>query len=138
MERSLLYVSRQSLSTVDPERAIEEIVAQARLHNASRGITGALACTKDHFAQLIEGPIAELDDLMDRIERDHRHVDLTILHVEPILRRRVPEWRMAYSGPSTYVARQIAPLIGETIQMNSVRVDRLTSLLVGLAVSVIE
>jgi len=115
------------------EQAIEEIVAEARSHNALRGITGALACTQDHFAQLLEGATEELDDLMDRIERDHRHVDVTIIQVTPILCRRLPGWSMAYSGPSTYVARQIVPLIGGTTRMNSMRIERLVSLLVGLA-----
>ncbi|MDB5695353.1 MAG: hypothetical protein JWN21_896 [Sphingomonas bacterium] len=133
MDRSLLYVSRQSPFTVDPERTIEEIVAAARLFNASMGITGALVSTQAHFAQLLEGPIAVVDSLMERIECDNRHTDVTVLHIEAVARRRLTNWSMAYSGNSGYVARQIEPLIGETVGVNSIRVQRLISLLVGLA-----
>ena len=133
MERSLLYVSRRSPCMLHPEREIEEIVASSRVRNAQQGITGAMACTQDHFAQLLEGPAHQLDDLMHRIERDQRHVEVTILKTEPIIRRRLPDWSMAYSGQSTYVARQIAPLIGVNMQENSPRIERLMTLLVGLA-----
>ena len=132
MERSLLYVSRRSHLVFDPERAMANVVSSSRFNNARWGITGSLACTQDHFAQLLEGPNAELDDLMHRIEQDDRHFDLTILKVEPITRRHLPDWSLAYHGQSSYVTRQIVPLIGE-LNANSVRIERLLSLLVGLA-----
>lgn len=133
MERSILYVSRPSPFMADRERTVGEIIATARLHNDRVGITGALAYTQHHFAQLLEGPAAALDDLMNRIELDRRHADVTILRVESIARRRLPAWSMAYNGTSTYVARQIAPLIGDGIEANPGRIERLLSLLVGLA-----
>ena len=70
---------------------------------------------------------------MQRIEQDDRHTDITVLRVSAITRRQLPDWSMAYSGPSSYVARQIEPLIGDLGDANRVRVDRLLSLLVGLA-----
>lgn len=133
MERSLLYVSRPSPFMRERERTLDDIVATARLHNKRVGITGALAHTQDHFAQLLEGPTAALDDLMNRIELDRRHTDVTILRVESIVRRRLPAWSMAYAGTSVYVTRQIAPLIGDGIGANQGRIERLLSLLVGLA-----
>lgn len=133
MERSLLYVSRPSPFMLDRERTVAEIIAKARVHNEGAGITGALAYTQDHFAQLLEGPKEALDDLMVRIEDDRRHTDVTVLRVEAIARRRLPAWSMAYDGASNYVARQIAPLIGAGIEDNPARIERLLSLLVGLA-----
>lgn len=136
MERSLLYVSRPSPFITDREQTIGEIVATARARNKGLGITGALASTPDYFAQLLEGPGTSLDDLVDRIESDRRHSDFTILRMEVISRRRLPAWSMAYCGTSSYVTRQIAPLIGEGIEGNPARIERLVSLLVGLANSV--
>ena len=133
MERSILYVSRRSLFSSDPEQEIEEIVALSRERNAEQGITGAMACTQDHFAQLLEGPNDRVDDLMHRIDQDPRHFEVTILRVEPITRRRLPGWSMAYSGQSNYVTRQIVPLFGDNTQVNTVRTERLITLLVGLA-----
>lgn len=133
MERALLYVSRRSIATIDPNNALAEILEQARGRNFAKGITGALICTQVYFAQLLEGPGVLLDELMHRIELDHRHSDVTILRVNAIARRELPSWSMAYSGPSSYVARQIEPLIGETTGANPARTDRLLGLLVGLA-----
>ena len=133
MERSLLYVSRKTRSILNDERVVTDIVNRARLHNEQIGITGALACTENHFAQLLEGPKVILDDLMHRIECDARHTDFTILRLEAIPCRRLPSWSMAYSGVSHYVSRQIAPLIGATIGNSCVHVDRLITLLIGLA-----
>lgn len=134
MERSILYVSRQSLAIIEPEQTIAEIVDRARLHNASVGITGSLACVQDYFAQLVEGPGPAVDDLLHRLDKDPRHTDLTVLRVEAITSRRLPGWSMAYSGKSNYVARQIVPLLGEAIGGNALRVERLISLLVGFAI----
>ena len=133
MERSLLYVSRHALSKTEAEGTVAGIVLAARLHNERAGITGAIACTHDHFAQIIEGSSAALDELMNRIDCDQRHTNVTVLRVEAISRRRLPDWSMAYSGRSHYVERQIAPLIGSTMKTDAVRIERLITLLVGLA-----
>ncbi|MEG3178675.1 BLUF domain-containing protein [Sphingomonas sp. RB3P16] len=133
MERSLLYVSRHALSMMDWEATVTEIVSAAVIENESVGISGSLVCTHDHFAQLLEGPGVALDELMNRIERDQRHTDITVLRVEAISRRRLPHWSLAYSGPSLYVERQIAPLIASTMETNAVRIERLITLLVGLS-----
>ncbi len=133
MDRSLLYVSRLSSLVTEPEQVLARIVIDARLCNEAVGITGALAFAHGHFAQLLEGSSVALDDLMHRIDRDERHTDVTILRVEAISRRKLPEWSMAYSGTSSYVARQMVPLIGEMMEGSPARVDRLISLLVGLA-----
>lgn len=132
MDSSLLYVSRQSPALSPTSRAIAAMVAAASDYNERAGITGALVCTHAHFAQLLEGSNEALDDLMHRIERDQRHSDVTILRAEVIARRRLPTWSMAYAGSSTYVARQIVPSIGEMIEANPARIERLIGLLVGL------
>ena len=50
---------------------------------------------------------------MSRIRRNSRHTDLTILIEEPIPRRRFSRWALVYSGPATYVARHIEPMIAD-------------------------
>lgn len=133
MLRSLLYVSRRSPSIARSEAAVAEILAAARLYNDPRSITGALACTERYFTQLLEGPETEVEPLIRRIEGDTRHSDVSIVRVETILQARLPGWSMAYSGPSTYVARQVGSLIERSTPMNSARADGLLDLLVGLA-----
>jgi hypothetical protein len=118
---------------IDVDDPVGAIVQHARERNSAAGITGALAATRQHFAQLLEGEGAHLDELMHRIERDRRHVDVTVLRVDAISRRRLPDWSMAYSGPSGYVSRQIEPLIGERLEGSAIGTERLLNLLVGLA-----
>lgn len=133
MDRSILYVSRQTLVSLDPEKAVFDIVTTARRRNAEAGITGAMAYTNGYFAQVIEGTGVALDELMHRIESDDRHSEVTVLRCDAITRRLLPHWSMAYAGRSTYIARQISPLIGDVANASSGRIDRLLNLLVGLA-----
>jgi two-component system chemotaxis response regulator CheB len=132
-DHALLYVSRQALAPGCRDQAISKIVDVARARNVPKALTGALVCTSDHFAQLVEGPSAAVADLLRRIEQDDRHTDLTVLRMSAIAQRELPNWSMAYSGPSSYVAQQIEPLIGEIGELHPARVDRLHRLLVGLA-----
>jgi hypothetical protein len=133
MERSILYVSRPAFSLMNSEQALDGIVQHARDRNSAAGVTGALVATTNHFAQLLEGRSAHLDELMNRIEGDQRHVDVTILRVDAISKRRLPDWSMAYAGPSAYVSRQIEPLVGERLEGDPIRIERLFNLLIGLA-----
>ncbi len=133
MKRSLIYVSRRTLVTLDPETALADIVAVAQVRNKALNLTGSLACTREYFAQIVEGPSGAIDALMHDIEQDDRHTEITILRESAIVRRKLPEWSMAYSGASTYVTRQIEALLGEESPGNSYRIDRLSSLLVGFA-----
>lgn len=133
MERSLIYVSRRSLVPCNPEQVAAEIVATARVRNATLNVTGALVCTPRHFAQLLEGPISAVDELMHSVEEDSRHSEITILEVSPIVRRQLPDWSMAYDGSSTYVARQVGALLLEPASTWSAQIGRLRSLMVGLA-----
>ncbi|MEG3126071.1 BLUF domain-containing protein [Sphingomonas sp. GB1N7] len=102
MERSILYVSKRAPLTTDPAITVESIVSEARLYNERLGITGALASTHNHYAQLLEGDGAILDCLMRRIDGDQRHTNVTLLRVEAIARRRLPDWSLAFAGPSHY------------------------------------
>jgi len=133
MFRSLIDVSRRALATLESERAVEEIVAAARSRNAALEITGALVCTRTHFAQLLEGPSDAVDGLMHTIENDSRHVEVAILDVTLVAQRKVPNWSMAYNGDSTYVACQIEALVIDPCTSAFVRVGRLRSLIIGFA-----
>ena len=134
MDYSLIYVSEKTLVAFDPDRAVQEIVATARSRNAASGITGALVCTSNHFAQILEGPHAEIDALMRSIEFDPRHANVVVLDTNPIAQRIFTNWTMAYSGTSTYVARQIEVLLLDFTPLSPARIDRLRRLIVGFAI----
>jgi hypothetical protein len=86
------------------------LVKQARTRNELLGITGALAFTGDHFAQLLEGESSSIDDVMGSISRDSRHHSIRSFQDAPTRRRIFPQWSLAFSGRSTYVDRHIRPL----------------------------
>ena len=87
----LLYASR----AVDTSPcAIEAIVATAREHNASCGITGILCYGGGIFLQAIEGGRSAVNELYAHIIRDDRHTAVQLLHYEEITERHFGGWTM--------------------------------------------
>ncbi len=90
----LLYASR----AIDGNRAaaIDSIMAQSRIHNPERGITGILCYGGDIFLQVLEGGRTEVNALYTQIVRDPRHKDVEILRYEEITERRFSGWTMGH------------------------------------------
>lgn len=87
----LLYASR----AVDTSpHAIEEILAQSRLHNPECGITGILCYGGGVFLQAIEGGRMAVSELYGHIQKDPRHKEVVLLHYEEISERRFGGWTM--------------------------------------------
>ncbi|WP_205665224.1 BLUF domain-containing protein [Caldimonas tepidiphila] len=91
----VFYVSRARVDPCGPEpRRILEV---ATGRNARLGVTGLLFFSGDHFAQVLEGPRAALEEVMDSIRRDPRHEMLLEWPVTPAGGERwFPSWAMAY------------------------------------------
>ena len=107
---SLLYAS---IAVPDlAEASLGEIVEVARSRNAALHVSGALVFTGEHFAQVLEGPEAAIEQLMGSILRDPRHRAVNVVERPQIEERRFARWSMAYAGPSLFVDRHIAPLLG--------------------------
>jgi len=106
---TLLYVSKTLLEFPASEAEVANIVAVSLSRNAKLGVTGALISTGSYFAQVLEGEQAAVEELMDSIDADPRHMRVKIIRTveEP---RRFAGWSMAYSGTSPLVDRHIAPL----------------------------
>jgi len=130
MTRSLLYVSRSLLKPDEAALEVNRIVVTSRLRNQRLGVTGVLIGTSGGFAQILEGEAASIDEIFGSIRRDERHRDVTVLSDGSTARRRFEHWSLAYSGPSSYVAGHLEPLLGERL-LNPVDADvrRLTKLL---------
>lgn len=94
--RQIIY---RSITTSESGRAaddIPDIVREATARNGLEGITGLLYAEEDAFLQAIEGPADSMSDLMERLENDARHRDLTILVDRSILEREFGDWTMIY------------------------------------------
>ena len=101
----VVYVSRNTIPGGDEalSREISRILDTARSLNQQTGITGALLFNRGLFAQVLEGPMASVEDTFERIQCDQRHADIAMLACEPISERSFDKWSMAYVGKPRYV-----------------------------------
>jgi hypothetical protein len=89
----LIYTSCPCESLTPP--VLSELMALSRRNNAREGITGILLHTEGQFMQVVEGPRAAVDRLMERIHKDTRHEDVRIVMAHTVMRRDFGEWDMA-------------------------------------------
>ena len=96
----ILYCSRNRIPLpLDHQTAeIRSILAKSRTNNSTRGITGALLFNGTAFAQVLEGPLAEVEATFEKIQRDLRHDEVAILEAGFVSNREFPEWSMAFAG----------------------------------------
>ena len=94
----VVYCSRNLISGDAAERdaEIQQILETARRNNHAAEITGALLFSAGHFAQVLEGPRESIEGVFERIQRDQRHSEVTVLEHLPAGRRDFGEWSMAY------------------------------------------
>ena len=97
---------------------IDAILRTARRRNAELSLTGALMYGRGSFVQILEGPAASLDLLLDAIRKDPRHRDMTIVLRDPVEAREFAGWAMAYVGEDDAVAsldgvRPLAELVAD-------------------------
>lgn len=97
--RRIFYVSR-----ADPlldGLTVKNIVFKAQRVNRQMDVTGVLAHSGRHFAQVLEGTAENLAVLTARIEKDQRHAEVTVLFDEPISRRDYADWSMGFLYDAT-------------------------------------
>lgn len=127
---TLMYVSISTLNRGEAALEVADVVEGSISRNAGLDVTGALLFTATHFAQVLEGRAANVDDLMASITRDKRHRHVTIVDRSRISRRRFADWQMAYQGEAGYVDVPIAQLISDTPQTSPARyVNRIYSMM---------
>lgn len=95
----LIYRSRSLLSQgQEPvEAGLAEVLRVSRVNNRKRGVTGALMFYeyKEWFAQVLEGPQTEVEDLFAVIEADERHKSVEIREAANAPDRLFNRWAMA-------------------------------------------
>lgn len=96
----LAYISKSNIQgdlTAIREQ-IANILDAAQKNNAEQDITGALLYSGGYFCQVLEGDEDAIGELVEKIQMDSRHSDITILHFEPVEKRDFTEWAMAFAG----------------------------------------
>lgn len=131
---SLLFISDSLLSDDDRDAELRDIVESTLRNNGWLNLTGALIYSRTRFTQLLEGPESSVDLMLSRIQADPRHTNLRIVKRELREERRLPSWKLAYSGGSLFVERAIAALTDGTVEVadHEDRIERLLALVVGL------
>ncbi len=92
--RSLVYSSEAVSRFYQAD--LDQLLLEARAHNAAAGITGILLYRNDQFIQFLEGPPKAVDALTERIRRDARHTNVRVLIDEFTLERQFDDWTMGY------------------------------------------
>lgn len=89
----VFYVSRANdgLDVFD----VRNILTISQRKNQYHGLTGYLLYSGRHFAQVLEGDINNISDLIINIAADSRHADMRILVNHKILARQYTQWSMA-------------------------------------------
>lgn len=90
----LIYASR--LKKKLDHAAVEKIADVSRRNNKKLGVTGALCSSPRGFLQILEGPPAAVNELYNRIVRDPRHADVSLLEYVKVPFREFENWSMAY------------------------------------------
>jgi Sensors of blue-light using FAD len=76
------------------EAMLGGILVQARRNNPALGITGCLVCRQDLYLQLLEGEDDAIEALYARIEKDDRHLAVSLLSRQTVSARMFPDWAM--------------------------------------------
>ena len=99
----LVYTSRNHVDggLHEQSASLSGILAVSKRNNARVGVTGALLFNSGCFAQVLEGPRTAVEATFERIQRDHRHGDVSVLQCEPVTARGFPNWSMGFVGQST-------------------------------------
>ncbi len=75
--KRIIYVSQTDRRLSDEE--LDELLLHTWHRNKVEGISGLLVYKAQSFLQVVEGPDAMVDQVMERISHDPRHHDITIL-----------------------------------------------------------
>ena len=94
----IAYCSRNRIPATSLASQLHAILDVARRKNPRLGVTGALLYNDGSFAQLLEGPLASVEQIFESIQRDPRHSDVVVITSGPIEARTFPEWSMAFAG----------------------------------------
>lgn len=98
--RRLVYHSVNAMegSPDDIDHMLRDILEASRRNNPKMNVTGALMFNANCFVQVLEGPRAAIEQLLQRLHLDARHKSVAVLAFSPIVERAFPDWSMAFVG----------------------------------------
>jgi hypothetical protein len=122
----LVYVS---IATRDfDENDLRDILQVSRKNNAEQGITGLLLISKRNIVQVLEGAKEPLKQLLEKIRRDPRHRQVTILSFDPAPKRSFKDWSMGYKRIEVSEFEAEFPGFTDIVERKKVNLDILSGL----------
>jgi hypothetical protein len=131
----LVYASKNLLQGPEAEvmAAVRQILDASQRNNREVGVTGALMFNAGAFAQVLEGPRRGVEATFERIQRDLRHSDVTVLQCGPVESRGFTNWSMAFVGQSSHGQARFDGLAAESgFDLARLDGDRVFTMLHGL------
>jgi hypothetical protein len=112
----LVYASKNLITGAEDDvaAAVSQILDASKRNNLRAGVTGALMFNADVFAQVLEGPRRGVEETFERIQRDTRHGDVTVLQCGPVESRGFAGWSMAFVGRSAMGQARFHSLAAES------------------------
>lgn len=100
----ITYCSRSRLSADRAEALLDagNIAIFSAVRNRLRSVGGMLYFDGRYFAQVLEGPPAELRRLMTVIACDPRHADLTVIGKRALPAPAFGDWSMGFIGATDH------------------------------------
>lgn len=86
----------------DPIR-LNGILIDTRRRNEQNNITGALFARRDVFIQLLEGPQALVEETLERVSNDYRHLQMKIHVARLVPDRMFGAWSMLYETGERWI-----------------------------------
>ncbi|MBE7247541.1 MAG: BLUF domain-containing protein [Actinomycetospora chiangmaiensis] len=131
----LVYASKNLLqgSEAEMNAAVRQILDASQKNNRAVEVTGALMFNAGAFAQVLEGPRRGVEATFERIQRDLRHGDVTVLQCGPAESRGFANWSMAFVGQSARGQARFSGLAAESgFDLSRLDGDRVFAMLHGL------
>jgi hypothetical protein len=126
----LTYFSCNRLERAHGQSAtITEILARSVANNRRDGITGAFIYDPQWFAQEIEGAEGAISATFERILRDQRHSDVTLVTMQPVSERRYAGLQMAAVARRTDNDDLFRHYCGADFDPPAMRADRIADLI---------
>ena len=90
----IVYVSSAVNKLSNSE--LVQLLETCRRNNAELNVTGMLLYKDGNFIQAVEGEKAIVKNIMQKVIKDNRHKDFTIIFEDEISERDFPDWSMGF------------------------------------------
>ncbi len=110
----LVYYSRNRVPAEIVDDQVQAILAASCRNNLRAGVTGALLFNTGCFGQVLEGTCGAVETTFERIQRDPRHGDVSLLAFAPAERRSFASWSMGFVGSDAGAAGRYRGIADES------------------------